>query len=179
MRIVTMALVLFLIAGLAVLDGSVERGRPTAAGAGDSVALALAGEFRTVFANLLWIKAEKYHHEYMAAGEDWTQNTDLLGLNRIITKLDPHFEEAYATGARMLAGEGKPKEARTYLELGVVHNPDSMMLHDELGTLLARHLKDYERAHYHLHRAYVLATDDWDRRRLRRLMKTIEDMSDQ
>jgi hypothetical protein len=51
-----------------------------------------------------------------------------------------------------------------------------MMLHDEFGTLLARHMKDYPAALYHLKRAYCLADDDFDRTRLKRLIKTVEEM---
>jgi len=176
MRLRTAALVITLAAALAALDGPLERHRPMD-GARDSVAVALAGEFRTVFANLLWVKVEEYHDEFIAHNADWTKNTDALGLNRMITKLDPHFEEAYATGARMLLGEGKPGQARAYLDEGVTNNPNSMMLHDELGTLLACHLHDYGQALFHLKRAYILAGDDWDRRRLHRLIGTVETLS--
>lgn len=174
MRTIGVMLFLALSVGLAALDTSIERDQPYPKKKGDSVMITLAGEFRAVFANLLWIKAERYHHEYIARDKDWTKNTDLMGLNRIITKLDPHFEEAYATGSRMLIGEGKLKEAQAYLEEAVTANPNSMMLHDEYGTMLARHIKDYPGALFHLKRAYLLATDDWDRRRLGRLIRTVE-----
>ncbi|MEN6371338.1 MAG: hypothetical protein ABFD64_04920 [Armatimonadota bacterium] len=176
MRIKTIALLLVLFSGLAVLDTTVEENRPTPVG-GNSAATILAGEFRTVFANLLWIKAENYHHEYIAHNSDWTKNTDLLGLDQIITKLDPHFEEAYAAGAAMLIGQNRLKEANAYLGEGVTNNPNSMMLHDEYGTFLARYMKDYKSSLFHLRRAYLLTSDDWQRNRLSRLVKTVEGLS--
>ncbi|MEN6520596.1 MAG: hypothetical protein ABFD46_05530 [Armatimonadota bacterium] len=177
MRVMTtIALILVLFSGLAVLDTTVEKSRPAPAG-GNSAVTILAGEFRTVFANLLWIKAENYHHEYIAHNGDWTKNNDLLGLDQIITKLDPHFEEAYAAGAMMLIGQNKLKEANAYLEEGTTNNPNSIMLHDEYGTFLARHMKDYKGSLFHLKRAYLLAPDSWQRKRLSRLVKTVEGLS--
>lgn len=177
MRFVTVALILVMLSGIAVLDTTMDGSRPKAESNG-SVAMALAGQFRTVMANLLWIKLENYHHEFIAKHSDWTRNTDAMGLARLITRLDPHFPEAYATGARMLVGNDKVKEAKAYLEEGVENNPNSMMMHDELATLLARHMKDYNGALFHFNRAYILAKDDsFDRKRLRKLIHTVEDMA--
>jgi tetratricopeptide (TPR) repeat protein len=165
-----------LFSGIAILDTSMVHSRPAPAGK-DSAVTVLAGEFRTVFANLLWIKAENYHHEYIVHNKDWTKNEDVLGLDMLITKLDPHFEEAYASGAVMMIGQNKIKEADNYLEEGVTNNPNSMMLHDEYGTFLARYMQDYKDSLFHLKRAYLLASDDWDKNRLKRLIKTVEGFS--
>lgn len=175
MRVITVGLIIVLLSGLAALDTTMARARPTVSKQDrNSVAVALAGEFRVVFANLLWIKADEYHHEYIAHGGDWTKNQDALGLDRLVTKFDPHFEEAYAAGERLMVGLGKLAEARAFLEEGVTNNPNSMMLHDEYGTLLAAHLKEYDKSLFHLKRAYLLSKDDWDRRRLKRLIHTVE-----
>lgn len=161
MKAVTVVLLAVLMCGLAVLDTTMEQGRPRTPG-DSSAAVALAGEFRTVFANLLWLKLDIYHHEYIEHHGDWTKNEDALGLDRLITRLDPHFEEAYATGSVMLIGMGKPKEAVAYLEEGVTNNPNSMMLHDQMGTTLAIHMRDYNGAIYHLRRAYCIVKDDYE-----------------
>lgn len=176
MRVMTALLIISLFFGLAMLDTSMAKTRPVKQ-VDNSALTALAGEFRTVFANLLWIKAEHYHHEFIIHEPDWTKNSDVLGLDRLITRLDPHFEEAYAAGSQMLVGMNRLKEARAFLEEGVTNNPNSMMLHDEFGTFLARHVHDYKDSLFHLKRAYCLAKDDWDRRRLKRLMKTVEEMA--
>lgn len=159
MKLRVVLLLISLAAVLAVLDNTMARTRPGQDSA-DSAIVALAGEFRTVFANLLWIKVDHYHHEYAETHKDWTQNKDALGLNRLITKLDPHFEEAYATGAMMLLGQGRPKDCRAYLVEGIHNNPNSMMLHDQMGTTLAVHFRDYPGALYHLKRAYAIVKQD-------------------
>lgn len=189
----TIFFLLSLSAALVMLDTTLQAARP-GSGKKESAVVALAGEFRTVFANLLWIKLDHYHHEYAARHKDWTKNRDALGLNRMITRLDPHFVEAYATGAWMLLGMGKLKDAKSYLEEGVTSNPDSMLLHDELGTMLAVHLKDYDGSLFHLKKAYcivkadweikklrspskkttAIADDEWDMRRLKRLIGSVE-----
>ncbi|MBI2844902.1 MAG: hypothetical protein HYX78_16030 [Armatimonadetes bacterium] len=180
MRMRAAVLIASLLTGLVMLDMSLARGRPVAPDRDrESIVVALAGEFRTVFANLLWIKADQYHHEFMEHNSDWTNNTDALVLDRLITRLDPHFEEAYASGARILVGMDRIGEARDYLEEGVANNPNSMMLHDEFATLLAGHLKDYEEALFHFKRAHILASDDWDRRRLSKLVDTVEQLAEE
>lgn len=174
MRFVTVALIVVMLSGLAVLDTSMDKSRPPS-DTGQSVAVALAGQFRTVIANLLWIKLENYHHEFIAHNSDWTQNRDAMGLSRLITKMDPHFPEAYACGGRMLSGNHREHEAIAFLEEGIKNNPNSILLHDELATLLARHVKDYDGALFHFERAYVLAKgDEFDRRRLMRLIHTVK-----
>lgn len=177
MRGLMIVLLLVMLAAICVVDVSLDKTRP-AEKKGDSVIIALAGQFRVVFANLLWIKLDQYHHEHIAHGGDWAKDTNAAALSRIITKLDPHFAEAYASGARILLTLGKKNEARAYLQEGIDNNPNSLMLHDEMGTMLARHFKDYKGALYHFRRAYILAGDDeWQHRRLGRLIKTVEGMA--
>jgi hypothetical protein len=177
MRLVVLGLTILLVIGVCSLDTSIDhRSRPTSDK--DSVLIALAGQFRVVFANLLWIKLDSYHHEFLAHNKDWTKNTDAVGLSRLITKLDPHFEEAYATGERMLIGMGKTKEAEAYLQEGVDNNPNSLMLHDEMGTISAIYTRDYKASLFHFKRAYILAgNDQWERRRLGKLIKSVEKLS--
>jgi tetratricopeptide (TPR) repeat protein len=173
MRVTTIMLGITLFAGMATLDTSISKSQKSTTNK-DSAIIALAGEFRTVFANLLWIKAEHYHHEYLAHNGDWVKNEDLLGLDKLITRLDPHFVEAYAAGTRMLIEQKKLEEAKAFMEEGLKNNPNSLLLHDEMGTFLARHLQEYEQGLFHLKRAYILSKDKWDKERLGRLIKTVE-----
>jgi len=177
MRGLIIVLLLIMLIAVSVTEINFDKTRPVEKNS-DSVIIALAGQFRVVFANLLWIKLDQYHHEYIAHGGDWAKDTNAAALSRIITKLDPHFTEAYAAGARILLTLGKKEEARAYLQEGIDNNPDSLMLHDEMGTMLARHFGDYKNALYHFRRAYILAGDDeWQHRRLGRLIHTVESMS--
>lgn len=77
---------IMLFSGMCVMEKSAVGSRPIEHGtnAGSSVYV-LAGEFRTVFANLLWIKVDQYHHEYLERHPDWTQDKDLLSLLNLIT----------------------------------------------------------------------------------------------
>jgi len=165
-----------MLSGVCALDFSVERQAPRAPKE-DSAVWALAGEFRTVAANLLWIKAENYHHEFVEHGGQWNKNKDLLPLIRLITDLDPHFVEAYLTGSWMLAtGLDRPKEAVRFLREGISNNPRSPELYEELGTLYARRLQDPEKAVRCLEKALSLATDRWERRKLERFLRTVRQM---
>ena len=80
---------------------------PAADNAALRTVLAMAGQFRIVFANLLWIKVDKYHHEYIEHHGNWAENPDILPLLRMITWLDPHFIQAYQVAGFMLSGNLK------------------------------------------------------------------------
>lgn len=166
-------------AGVCVLDVSVERSRPPIPRS-DSAFHALAGEFRTVAANLLWIKADKYHHEFIAHGGNWSQNKDILPLIRLITDLDPYFVEAYLTGGWILAtGLDLPDEAVRFLKAGILSNPNSSELHEGLGTLYAGRLGEPHEGLKHLERALSLARDDFDTQRLTRLINSVRRMCEE
>jgi hypothetical protein len=144
---------------------------------GTSAAYALAGEFRAVIANLLWIKVEKYHHEFIRTNSDYRADKDILPLIKVITDLDPSFVEAYLLGGWMLSmGLHREQEGILYLKEGIQNNPDSMALSEVLGTVYARKLNQPRAALPYLRRAYQLSADDWDRKRMRRLMRSVREM---
>ena len=147
---------------------------------GESAAYALAGEFRTVIANVLWIKVEKYHHEYIRANRDWRADADVLPLMKMITDLDPHFVEAYLCGSWMLCtGLNRTHDGLAYLNEGLTNNPSSREINEQFAILYARKLQQPSKALPYLRRAYDLATDPWDRGRLRRLMKSAQRLADE
>lgn len=136
--------------------------------------LAMAGQFRVVFANLLWIKVDRYHHEYIEHHGDWTQDTDLLPLLRMITWLDPHFVQAYQVAGFLLSGRLRRYEhARRLLEEGIRNNPRSYELYEEMGMAILRARKNYREAYAYLARARSLASDEFDRQRLQRFCQTV------
>lgn len=174
------ALVAALFAGMSVVENGAVSSRPSQARSErlSSVA-ALAGEFRTVAANLLWIKADRYHHEFAERNPDWTQDTDLLGLLHMITDLDPRFEEAYSSGAIIYAyGSERPKRAIAYLSEGISHNPRSWDLHRVAAIIYARRLRDPARALVHARAAVTYCDSDSDKPIMRRLLRTIRRMAD-
>jgi len=167
------AMLALLLSTVCFLDFTVEKSRPPAPET-ESVVCALAGEFRTVAANLLWMKAEVYHHEFIRHGGDWNENKDILPLIKLITDLDPHFVEAYLTGAWMLAtGLDRKRDALAYLQEGILNNPKSYELYEEVGTLYARQLEEPRKGLPFLEKAFSLARDDFDRKRLGRLVRTV------
>jgi len=136
--------------------------------------MAMAGQFRIVFANLLWIKVDQYHHEYIAHHGDWAQDTDLLPMLRMITWLDPHFVQAYQVAGFMFSSRlHRYEHARKLLEEGIRNNPKSFELYEEMGMAILRARKDYREAYAYLTRALSLATDEFDKKRLQRFCDTV------
>jgi hypothetical protein len=160
-----------------VVDASYAQSGCSRKMTGDSAAYALAGEFRSVIANLLWIKVERYHHEFLRTNANWRANKEILPLIKVITDLDPHFTDAYVLGAWMLCmGLNRTDEGINYLKEGVQNNPDNMAVNEIMGTIYARKLDQPVKAMPYLRRALQLSADDWDRTRMRRLMRTVQGM---
>jgi hypothetical protein len=179
-RLLPLAFVFIAICALEpVVDASYANSGCSRKMTGDSATYALAGEFRSVIANLLWIKVERYHHEYIQTNADWRANKEILPLIKVITDLDPHFTDAYVCGAWMLCmGLNRTDEGVVYLKEGIQNNPDNMTVNEIMGTIYARKLDQPVKALPYLHRALQFSADDWDRKRLRRLIRTVRRMED-
>ncbi|MDO8681877.1 MAG: hypothetical protein Q7N50_00135 [Armatimonadota bacterium] len=162
-----------------VVDANYEKTSLGRAGKSESAMYALAGEFRSVIANVLWIKVEKYHHEFIRTNTNWRANKEILPLVKVITDLDPHFVDAYLLGSWMLCmGMDRTNEGIEYLKEGVHNNPDNMAVHEIMGTIYARKLNQPGKALPYLRRAYQLSADDWDRKRMRRFIRSVQEMAD-
>lgn len=139
----------------------------------------LAGEFRTVFANLLWLKVDNYHHEFLAHDKDWRRNKDLISLLDLIVMLDPKFEQAWATAACIYAnGYIDNEKALRYLRQGITNNPKSRELYELTAIIYANRLHDPHRALPYARLAVKYAEDDWYLRRAARLERTVREMID-
>lgn len=172
-----MALVLaiLLFAGMSLAENAAMRSRPREPVDNASAIYKLAGEFRVVFANLLWIKADAYHHEFTEKNPNWCQNKELLGLMRMITALDPRFEEAYTTGAYILLyGYRDAPKSVSYLHQGLESCPKSHELNRVAAIIYAHNLKQPERALPYARNAVRYAKDDWSRAQCTRLLHTVE-----
>jgi len=167
-----------LFAGMCVIENRVVQSRPVEPADNASAIYKLAGEFRVVFANLLWIKADKYHHEYIQHDPNWCNNKELLGLFNMIVALDPKFVEAYSAGTYILYyGYHDTAKALAYLKNGITNNPKSMELNELAAVLYAHKLNDPERALPFAQRAVRYATDDFYRAVARRTLHSIERMT--
>ena len=142
---------------------------------GSPAAAQLAGSFRTVGANVLWMKVDEYHHEWAEVrGLDWTQNKSLLPLLRAITYLDPHFTEAYETYGSILMHQNQPAQSVAILDEGIRNNPACSSLNEEAAIFYGWNLKQPAQARVYLTRALTLATDPFDRTRIARSLRMLD-----
>lgn len=179
-RYIVMAPALALLfCGMCVVENSAVGLRPEEPPTRSTSSLyALAGEFRVVFANLLWTKAEQYHHEYLLRHNQWSANKELIGLLDLITALDPHFVEAYAAGTYIYAdGYRNMPRALRYLRDGIANNPRSWELHQLAALFYARRMQDPGRAIPYARLAVRYCDDEDQRKIMMRLLRTVEDMA--
>lgn len=131
--------------------------------------ISLLGELRYTFAAMLWMKIDHYHHEY-ERHLDPNHNPPLLQLTRIVTLLDPHFEDAYSVAAYDLGiNFNKEKEALNSINEGIRNNPKSRLLHWGKGFLLF-HFKHYSEAIPSLLTAYQESKEEVDKVNCERLL---------
>lgn len=167
-----------LFAGMCIVENNAIRTRPASPTDNDSSVYKLAGEFRVVFANLLWIKADRYHHEFIQRNPNWTHNKELLGMFKMITALDPHFVEAYSTGAYILMkGYKDNSKALIYLRKGISNNPKSSELNELAAIIYARQLNDPKTAIPYAKKAVIFSGSDFQRGVSTRTLHTIERMA--
>lgn len=162
-------------AGLALIENGAVSSMPDKPEADDASSVyALAGEFRVVFANLMWVKAEQYHHEFLVKNPDWTQNEEMLGMIKLIVELDPHFVEAYSVGAYVYLQGCKDKErAAAFLAEGLAHNPDSWELNRVMALVIGRHFDDPRRAMPYAQKALENCDDEFYYKVTKRLVSTL------
>lgn len=177
-NVVLITLMILLFCGMCIIESSAVKSRPAEPKDRVSSVYMLAGEFRAVFANLLWIKAEQYHHEFIENNADWTRNKELMGLIELIVHLDPTFVEAYATGAYIYAdGYKNNRKALNFLRQGISNNPKAAELYKLTAIMYVRRFNDPKRAIPYAKSAIKYAEDDWYRSQYIGLLKTIEKMA--
>ncbi|MCC6444907.1 MAG: hypothetical protein IT210_15795 [Armatimonadetes bacterium] len=174
------ALAALLFCALALAEGAAQsryarlqgsKGAPDGAG----VLRQLAGEFRHVFANLLWVKVDRYHHEMEEHHGKLKDDSNLMPIIRMITWLDPEFVEAYAVGGWLLVHYlGKPAEGKRFLDEGIARNPRRYELYESLGWYYAKRERNADRALHAFRQALECPMDDFDRKRLMKLCRTIK-----
>jgi hypothetical protein len=175
--LMTVALLLLAFAGMGIVENSAVRSKPPEPADNVSAIYKLTGEFRTVFANLLWIKADRYHHEYIQHDSNWCNDKELLGMFKLITALDPKFVEAYSTGAYVLMyGYHSYPKALIYLRKGLDANPKSSELNELVAMIYGQRLKNPRAALPYARRAVAFAPDDFSRGVARRTLHTLERM---
>ncbi|MBC7252568.1 MAG: tetratricopeptide repeat protein [Actinobacteria bacterium] len=89
------------------------------------------GGIRQYFAYTFFIKTDKLYHVY---GSD----AELIPYYRIITYLDPHYEDAYYILSGLIYDAGRREEAMEVNLAGIRANPESADLYFSLADLYLR-----------------------------------------
>jgi hypothetical protein len=96
---------------------------------------AYLGGLRTFAAAVLWNRIEPVFHEYYQ-GMPLSEQKFALPTMRIVTLLDPQFEQAYYVAAYEVAAAGDMEEGLVIAREGVTNNPDSGLMRSNLAQLL-------------------------------------------
>jgi hypothetical protein len=112
--------------------------------------------FRQLAASLLWVKTDDYFHR----GE----YRPILRMVKLITTIDPHQIDVYATGAWHMAYNFMDKrlipEGLAFLAEGVKNNPNIYDLHFESGYTNYDKTKDFPKAIYWYREATTKVTTE-------------------
>ncbi|MCD6310479.1 MAG: tetratricopeptide repeat protein, partial [Candidatus Eremiobacteraeota bacterium] len=133
--------------------------------------LSLLGELRYTLAAVLWMKCDHYHHEFEVEhhGNPF-KNPPMLQLMKMVTVLDPHFEQAYSVTAYDLAVSfDKKEEALKFINEGIKNNPESRLLFWDKGFILF-HFQEYREAIAPLTIAFQRSTKRFDKLNSARLL---------
>jgi tetratricopeptide (TPR) repeat protein len=111
------------------------------------VAEMVALGYRTLFADLLWLRAIQAFGAHFQGDQDYRP---ILHLFNTITDLDPHFIDAYLFG-NMVVGEemGDQKKGLELLDKGIEKNPRTYRLPYWAGYVCVWGIGDLQRAKYY------------------------------
>lgn len=122
----------------------------------------MIGEVRTILASYIFLLTDHYHHEREERVR-WDEDAVTLPLHRLVTALDPKFEQAYDFGAYQLGVNLKNhREAIKFLLEGLRYNPDSYILHFTMGDIFYFRREFESALRYHI-RAWELAEDNTEK----------------
>lgn len=158
-----MLVAVFFILATIFLQSGIERGRADIGlsskgrGSGPNAFLPLLGGVRTTVAAYLWLKMDRIHDKYY---RDLSKEGEFIPLFRIVSWLDPRFEDAYYLGSYMLYLDKRPTEGWRFALEGLKLNPTSAKMEFNVGELSLLYRKDYPGAIRHLKRSFLLAGSD-------------------
>lgn len=136
---------------------------------GQGVSLGLLGGFRSLVADLLWLRANACWEHCDADGtraalalvaavdprpvDFWLNGARMIGYDMPVWRIDAlGGEAAVPAGVRRRVGEEQARAAITHLERAFVHHPDHPLLQIEIANLELQRLED------------VASAADWYRR---------------
>lgn len=124
------------------------------------VLLDLLGEGRTMLARLLWFKMDLMHEQLDDFGIPVFQQKEVVPILRMVTYLDPYFEDAYDTLAYQLyKGFQQTEKAIELVEEGLKFSPESFELNWR-RAFFAEKQQDWLTALKYSNLAYKLARED-------------------
>src|SRR5262249_26918962 len=110
--------------------------------------------FDAIAADALYLWSIQYYGNYAIA--DRYRYVEHI-YRDIITDLDPHYMDAYLTGALIMVVEAKePEVALRLLDKGIAKNPGEWILAFEAGYVCYNDLRDYPRAASYFERAIAV-----------------------
>jgi hypothetical protein len=104
----------------------------------------IAGEYRGVVADFAWLKAIQYYAYHLSRDQvyEWFEH-----IIRTITRLDPHFIEAYRFGSFVISWDSnQPTAAISLLREGMEHNPMTWELPFQVAFVAYVKMKEYRLA---------------------------------
>jgi tetratricopeptide (TPR) repeat protein len=113
-------------------------GLQAAPGGSDSSSLTQVDGIVSAVVDNLWAQGDMYWHE-----GDYPR---IIALDRIITQADPHFVDAFNTGAWLMWSDGLDGDAQAFYELAVRSNPHDPAAYYDYGMFLFNHRHDYAAA---------------------------------
>ena len=139
-------------------DQEVDQGRQAATSADDFLREGLTvipgaeRDFRGVFGDI-----ERSTHAYKnMEGHTHNSPSRAMPLYRLMTWIEPTFEEGWRTGGAVLgmgADAGRADQAIAFLTEGLTANPQSLMILNQLGFTWAVRKRDFPRAIVYFERA--------------------------
>ena len=110
--------------------------------------------FNGIAADVLYLWSIQYYSNYRI--EDRYRYVEHI-YRDIITDLDPHYMDAYLTGALIMVIEAKqPESALRLLDKGIASNPAEWILAFEAGYVCYNDLRDYPRAAAYFEKAIAV-----------------------
>ena len=110
--------------------------------------------FDGIAADVLYLWSIQYYSNYRI--EDRYRYVEHI-YRDIITDLDPHYMDAYLTGALIMVIEAKqPESALRLLDKGIASNPAEWILAFEAGYVCYNDLRDYPRAAAYFEKAIAV-----------------------
>lgn len=135
----------------------------------------ILGQFRSIAASFLWMKADTYHHEHIERNQNWAENTEIMPLLKMVTVLDPHFTQAYASAAWMLAlYHNRPGPARAFLAEGIRNNPKSADLYQTMAVIAWRCDGNAESTIRYLRKAADCTGDAFEKRAILNTVRSLQ-----